>query len=179
MTIKTFWTILLKILGLYLVLGLFAILLQPVILLTSHSSTFTNPNILEGFITILVTIGVYFLILYLLVFKTEWLIDKLQLNKGFTEEKIEFNVSKTAILTIATIVLGGLLFIDALPALCKQIFSYWQLYQQKNIFHENPSLGWIIFYVVKIGLGYYLMTNSHYVVSLIEKETNHEKAVEV
>jgi hypothetical protein len=178
MTIKTFWTILLKIVGLYLVLGLL-VLLQPIYLLTSHSSTFTNPNILEEFFIILGTIGIYILIISLLVFRTEWIIDKLHLDKGFTEEKIEFNISKTVVLTIATIVLGGLLFIDALPALCKQIFSYLQLYQQKSMYHENPSFGWIIFYVVKIVLGYLLMTKSHYVVSLIEKETKNEEVVEV
>jgi hypothetical protein len=92
----------------------------------------------------------------------------LKLEKGFHEEKIEFNVQTSSILTIATIVIGGLIFIDALPQLCKQVFFF---FQQKNQFVESPSSEWVIFYLVKTLVGYLLVTNSKVIVKFLQKQS--------
>ena len=114
------------------------------------------------------SIGIYIFILRLFVFRTAWLIDKLQLDKGFEEEKIDLNIQLSTVLTVATIVIGGLMFVDSLPQLCKQIFMS---LQQKNMFRESPTSGWIIFHLVKTVLGYLLMTNSKLVIAFIDKQT--------
>ncbi|WP_423129451.1 hypothetical protein [Gaoshiqia sp. Z1-71] len=107
----------------------------------------------------------------LFVFNSTWIIDKLKLDKGFPEETINLNV--TMGLTIATIVIGGLIFVDALPMLCKQIFTF---FQQKTVFSEDPQFGWMIFYFVKTMIGYLLMTNSRYVVGYIHKNADDNQA---
>ena len=112
--------------------------------------------------------GAYLFILRLFVFKTAWLIDKLHLDKGFDEEKIDLNVQLSTVLTVTTIVIGGLMFVDSLPQFCKQTFVF---FQQKNMFRESPTSGWIIFHLVKTILGYLLMTNSKQVVAFIDKQT--------
>lgn len=168
MTIRTFWTIFIKILGIWLVLN--SVTVIPQFLSTLY---FVDPNddsqsfVLTAVLLLLV-IGIYIFILRLFVFKTAWLIDRLHLDKGFDEEKIDLNVQLSTVLTVATIVIGGLMFVDSLPQLCKQIFVF---FQQKSMFRESPISGWIIFHLIKTILGYLLMTNSKQVVAFIGKQT--------
>ena len=166
MKVKTFWLILLKIIGL-------ALVIQGVSLITYSISVLTiSGNIQETMImyilgTIL-TVIFYFLILWLFVFKTTWLIDKLSLEKGFEEEKIEINAKQSNILSIAIIVIGGIILIDSLPQLCTQIFVF---FQQKSLWVENTTTSWIFLYFGKAILGYILMTNSKPIVAFINKRT--------
>ena len=175
MTIKTFWTILLKILGIWLVL-------KSVILIPQFFSSLFYINAddyVQRFVIpvafLLLIIAGYIFILWLFVFKTAWLINKLQLDKGFTEEKIELNIQRSTVLMIATIILGGLIFVDTLPQLCQQLFEF---FRQKNTFKESPRSGWIIFQLAKTILGYLLMTNSQSVVNFIDKQKANQNSTE-
>jgi len=129
-------------------------------------------NILSTIGLLFLTIGIYIFVLWLFVFKTSWLIDKLKLENGFAEEKLEFNIQLSAIIKIATIVIGGLVFIDSLPQFCRQTFIF---FQQKSMLAENESTGWIIFHMVKTVIGYLLMTNSEAVAKFIMKYNKTEE----
>ena len=173
MTIRTFWTIFIKILGISLVLSSLTVVPQFLTALPLFGQTFNDINgNFQGvgllLILLLLTIALYILVLWLFVFKTAWLIDKLHLDKGFTEEKIELNIKQSTILSIAVIVVGGLILVDSFPMLCRQIFVF---IQEKNMFREDPNSGWIIFHLVKTIIGYLLMTNSKLVIKFIDKET--------
>lgn len=170
MNIRTFWTLFLKILGIWLILSGLTIIPQFI-----NAFSFLGGNYQDNFfaaiyiiVILLLTIGLYFVALKLLVFNSNWLIDKLKLDKGFQEEKIDFSITLKTVLTIATIVIGGLIFVDALPMLCKQIFTY---IQQKSVYIEDPQFSWIIFYFIKALIGYLLMTNSKMVSNYIDKKT--------
>ena len=168
MTIRTFWTIFIKILGIWLVLGSVTVIPQFFLTSISVGSNKTAENFALVAALLLLTIGIYIFILQLFVFKTSWLIDKLHLDKGFDEEKLDLNVQLSTVLTVTTIVLGGLMFVDSLPQLCKQTFKF---FQEGDIFSESPTSGWIIFHFVNTILGYLLMTNSKQVVEFIHKQT--------
>ena len=171
MTIRTFWNIFIKILGISLVLSFLTVIPQFARLLTFFGTN-SNDSFLGIGITlalILLTIGIYALILWLFVFKTDWLIDILHLDKGFQEDKLELNIQRSTVLTIAAIVIGGIIFVDSFPQFCQQVMRFMQ---QDNLFKESPTSGWIIFYLVKTILGYLLMTNSQFVVRFIDKQSN-------
>lgn len=168
MTIKTFWTIFLKILGIWLVLDSVTVIPQFISTLFYSDPYDTGLGLPLSIAVLLLTIGVYLFILRLFVFKTAWLIAKLHLDKGFEEEKIDIHVHLTTVLTVTTIVIGGLIFVDSLPELCKEVFVF---LQQKTIFRENPGSGWLIFLLVKTILSYLLMTNSKQVVAFINRQT--------
>jgi hypothetical protein len=170
MTVRTFWTIFIKILGIWLVLVITTIIPQFLTVLPLFGATDNDNSFTLGVILVLllfITLGIYILILRLFVFKTSWLIDKLHLDKGFTEEKIDLDIQRSTVLTIAIVVIGGIMFVDSLPYLCRQIFVF---IQQDNLFRESPLSGWIIFYFAKTIIGYLLMTNSHSVIGFIEKQ---------
>lgn len=171
MSIKTFWTIFLKVVGIWLILNNITAITQSFAMLS-----FGNiEHDLKDFVLLLgilfLTVGVFVLSVWLFVFHPGWIIDKLQLDKGFSEQRIELNTSRSAILTITTIVIGGLILADGLPQFCSQVFIY---VQQKNSFIDTPSSGWIIFYAAKCVVGYLLMSNSSFIVNLIEKRAKEQ-----
>ena len=171
MAIRTFWTVLLKVIGIWLVFGSLTVIPQFLSAFPYFGGGEEDNIIVLGLVigVLLLTIGIYLIILRLFVFRTSWLIEKLQLEKGFTEDKIEINISQSRVMQIATIVIGGFIFAESLPDLCKQIFVF---FQQKSLFRESPSSAWIIFHFIKTFIGYLLMTNSQNVVDFINKKSN-------
>jgi len=168
MTIRTFWNILLKILGIYLVV-------QGVGVIMPYLAVFTTTfamGIEDTIYYIAITLGIlvaYFFILWLFVFKTSWLIDRLDLENGFDEERIDLKGDFSAIMTIAIIVIGGTMLVESVPMLAREFSLY---IQRKEIaFQENPSIGWTIFYVVKAMIGYLLMTNSKPIAAFIHRKS--------
>jgi hypothetical protein len=172
MTIRTFWAIFIKMLGIWLVLGSLTVI--PMFFSTlffAYSNGRAHDFMVTLFLLLLI-IGIYLFVLQLFIFKASWLIGKLHLDKGFDEERIDLDIQLASVLTVATIVIGGIIFVDSLPELCKHIFDF---YQQKSVFRESPTSGWIFFYLVKMVLGYLLMTNSKHVVAFIERQTAKQK----
>ena len=170
MTPRSFFLILLKVLGIYLILASLTVLAQS--LSTLYFMTTNGDGDIMGLVwgigLLLIAVGIYFLILRFFVFKPEIVIDKLRLDKGFTEEKFELNIHRSTVLKIAIIVIGGLILVETLPSLCRYIISYAQV--QSVRFIENPNAGWLIFYIVKSLIGLYLLTNSRVIVNFIEKQ---------
>ncbi|NLU38995.1 MAG: hypothetical protein GXX78_08915 [Bacteroidales bacterium] len=174
MTIRTFWTLFIKILGIWLILSGLTVIPQFISAFTFFGNQHDDNilGVIYIIVILLLTVGLYFIVLKLFVFNSNWIIDKLNLDKGFQEETIDLNITLRTVLTIATIVIGGLILVDSLPMLCKQIFTF---IQQKTVFREDPQFSWIIFYSVKTLIGYLMMTNSKYVIDYIHKKTENIK----
>lgn len=171
MTLRLFWSIFIKILGIWFVLD--SLIVIPQFLSSLSSYIFYEDDFIGGTAVVigilLITIGSYLFILRLFVFKTNWLINKLHLVKGFEDKDIDININKSTVLKISIIVIGGLIFVEALPQLCMVLFGF---FQQKSIFRENPSSSWIVFHSVRTIIGYLLMTNSNSVMKFIEQQTD-------
>lgn len=176
MTIRTFWAILLKILGISLVVrGVYLILNLILTLSVMYDRNETKGmELIWSSISIFGVVLIYAFILWLFVFKTSWLIRKLRLEKGFDEERIDLNIQLSTILTIAVIVIGGIMIIDSLPQLCQQVFVF---FQDKSMFKESPTIGWIILHGTKLVLGYLLMTNGRTIVKFINKRSSEDPGV--
>jgi hypothetical protein len=169
MTIRSFWTILLKVLGIWIVFGSLTVI--PMFLSTFYFVHFSEStqSIVAMIVFLLLFAAVYFLIIRVFIFKTSWLIDKFHLDKGFDNERLDFNIKHSSIIRLAVIIIGGLLFIENLPPLIQNIFVF---FQQKYMFRESPLVESVIFYFVKTLLGYVLMTNSRKIVSFILKHAS-------
>jgi uncharacterized membrane protein YeaQ/YmgE (transglycosylase-associated protein family) len=132
----------------------------------------------EAFLGSVIVLGIYFIVFRYCIFRTELIIDKLQLDKGFIEEKFETKIHRSTVLRIAIIVIGSVIIIDALPIFCKQVFSYSQMGGPNSGFKDNPASGWIVFYIVKLLIGFFLMTSSRLVVNFIERKRKDTVAVQ-
>lgn len=167
MKTKTFWTILIKILGISILFSSLTVIPQ---FFSTLYATFKdgNDNHLEISFFLIFSLLIYLLILRLFVFKPEWIIEKLKLEKNI-EEKIDLNIKASTILNISTAVIGGLMLAGSIPMLCETLFEF---FRQKSLFIDFENSKWIVAYFLKSLIGYLLFTNSKAVTKLIFKQAD-------
>lgn len=122
----------------------------------------------------LVTFFAVFVILLLLIvhflfMKPKKLVDKLKLDTGFEEERFELNLSKSTILRISIIVIGGIVLLYEIPHLMQEIFFFWQATQIRWI--EDPQTRYLIYSSVIIVMSYFLIYYNKEIVAYKEKKT--------
>ena len=166
MLINTFWKIIIKIIGLLLLLSSFSIIPQFISTLSFSNGSLDFQSLLFIWLMLFGSIAVYILIIRLFLFKAEWIVDKLKLEKSFNEERINIEIRSSTVLTIAIIVIGGLTIIESLPSFCSKLFIF---LQQKMLFKDYPDSHWLIFHFIKIIIGYLLLTNGKRFAEYIEK----------
>jgi hypothetical protein len=139
MTPKTLFNIILKVIGIFFIGDILITVPQ----LLSSIPYYFDASLSEAMpllLFALLTLSAIVLVPYLLIFKSNYIINKLQLDKGFEEETIGMNVSRPAILSIALIVLGGLTLKDEIPFFCKELFTYFE--QKANGLGSGSTVGY-------------------------------------
>ena len=171
MTIKSFWIILLRIIGLWFAIQSLTIIYQLFgsIFLFSKEADMSSVLIFSS--TLALSLTLYLLIMYLCFYKTTLIIDKLKLDSSFSEEKIELNNNLNSILIIVVIVLGGVIFINAFPAFIKNVISYMQVNVQYGQ-RIKDFRSFEYFNLIKSLIGILLMTNSRVIANFIVRQTN-------
>lgn len=173
MSPKSFWTILIKSLGIY-------ILLQALVEIPSFINM-TQTIYFDGFqpytktnyfawAYLLLLLGIFWLIIWGCLFKTDWIIDKLKLNSGIIEEKLGFSMHRSDILKIVIMLIGGLTLVDALPGACQELFLCIQRVKEYGGFKKDPTSTYLLFNLIKIGFSIFMLTSSRLIVNYIEKK---------
>lgn len=173
MTQRTFWIIVIKIFGIFLIVESVVVIPQSISGL-AYLGFSDNEGAVITMIGGIVVLLIFILILRLFVYRPEWLIDKLKLDKGFPEETIDFNINKGAVISVATIILGGVLFIDGLPLLVKQLFVFYQEDSMSGRFGDKPSTQWLILYGIKTAAGYFIVSNHVAFAKFVDKQSGAE-----
>lgn len=157
MSPRSFFLIVLKILGLYFLKNTLGVIVQFV---TTILFIFRENSSDQDYIILVVSLlsaTCYLLLTYLLIVKTGKLIDALQLEKGFTEHHFAFNWKPNTILTITAIIIGGLLLTIEIPNLIKQIYFYFQYNSLENYIENKTNITNLIGSSVKIIIGLLLI----------------------
>lgn len=166
MSIRTLLGIVLKVLGLLFIKDILGLLPQFLWLLSYEWNNNMTMELVWPLSTNLFMLFVYTVAAYYLIWKTEHTIDRLKLLEGFTEETIALNMHRSTVLSIAIIVIGGLMLATEIPNLLRQIIL---LRQEEN--HDGGFSGnelFLITTVVKIALGVLLIMYQRHIVNLIE-----------
>jgi len=168
MTPRSLFNIILKILGVFFIKDFLAVipqLLTAILYLTRPDSW---PEAIWVVVTTFLMLLVYGVVSYYLIFRTELIINKLRLEKGFDQETIPLNIHRSTILSISIIVIGGFLVVDEIPNFCQLLFSY---FQEKRMTHglTSPTISYSIVSGVKIIIGLSLMSGQSQIVNLIER----------
>lgn len=166
MKTKTFWIVLIKILGLSILFSSLTVI--PQFFSTLYATFKDGNNYVEVSFFLIFILFIYLLILRLFVFKPEWIIEKLKLEKNI-EESIDLNIKASTILNISIAVIGGLLLAGSIPMLCETLFEF---FRQSSLFIDFENSKWIVAYFLKSLIGYLLFTNSKAVTKLIFKQTD-------
>ena len=169
MTPRSMFNIILKVLGLLLVKDILALtpqLLSVFIYLTREDLEAQGIWTLVFSMTILF---VYCLVSFWLIFRSNYLIDKLKLSSGFDQEIIPLNIHRSTILSISIIVIGGLMLTEEIPNLCRQLFYY---FQEKRMTDgmTNPFIIPSVIAGIKIFIGLLLVVGQRQIVNFIEKQ---------
>ena len=165
MLINTFWKILLKIVGLILLFSCISIIPQFYSTLSFSNGDLNTESLILIWLMCIVSIIIYIIIIRLFLFKTEWLVEKLKLEKNFNEERIDLNIKTSTVLTVAIIVIGGLMIAESLPNFCSRLFNF---LQQEMLFKDYPDSSWLVYHFLKIIIGHLLLTNGKRLAEYIE-----------
>ena len=167
MLTRDFWKIVLKVIGLWMALSSLLVIIQAVGSLYNTIAEIDNTAYI--FITIMI-LGLalfFFLILRYLIYKPEFLIDKLKLDKNMETTSLRFNIHRSDAMKIALTIFGLLVIVDNLPHVISELYTYFQL-KRILLFEKNRDNYWIIIYLLKVFLGVFLVYYNRYVVNLIE-----------
>lgn len=162
MSHKDFFSLLLKLFGLYsLTILLFNVLPPAIPKLIGFGSWYAI-----FFIPLMLAVPVGLMLL--LIFKPTIFINALKLDKGFEGEKIVFgDLTSENILKLASIVIGGLLIINSIPGLISQcIFLFKESLANKK---GNPKEYYtIIALALKFLIGYIMIKNFEFISKLLK-----------
>ena len=169
MLIKTFWKIIIKIIGLWLLFNSVSIILQ----FLSYFSLSRDPLSAEVYILYYLIVFsiiclIYLILIRILLFKTDWLIKKLKLENNFTEDRIDLNLKSTTIISISVIIIGGLIFVENLPKLCSRLYYF----STQNSDIEIIEKGFLIPDIINIIIGILLITKVKEITKYFEKNIN-------
>lgn len=169
MTLRTLFNIILKILAIFYIKDILEIVPQLLSVGVYLTKADTVNESIWTLVFTLIMLVVYFLVSYFLIFKTNVVIDKLKLDRGFDEKDISINIHRSTILSIAIIVIGGYMVADEIPNLCRRLFSYFQE-RRMTYGQTNPSISNSVLSGVKIIIGILLMLEQRKIVNLIERQ---------
>ena len=149
MSIRSLFNIILKILGILFIQDILAITPQLLSMILYFEKGYGISEPVWTFIFTILILLMYGVVSYYLIFKSDVIIDKLRLDKGFDQETIQINVHRSTILSISTIVIGGIMVVDEIPNFCRQLFAY---SQQKRMTYgqTSPTLSYTVLAGTKV-----------------------------
>ena len=168
MTPRNLFNIILKILGVLFIKDFLALLPQ---LLSVGLFLTRADSITEAIWTLvgtLLMLLIYGLVSYYLIFKTEYVIDKLKLDRGFDQEIFTFHIHRSTVIGVSVIIIGGYMVVDEIPNFCGLLFRY---FQEKRLTYgaTHPNISYTLVSAVKIGIGLLLMIHQRFIVNMVEK----------
>jgi len=173
MLIKTFWKIVIKIIGLWILFGCISLIPHFFSTLSFTDGLLDIKSLVPIWLMLFASILAYAFVIRLFLFKTDWIIEKLKLEKNFTEERIDVKISSTEILTISIIIIGGLIIVESLPSFFSRLIDF---FQQKSQLKEYRETSWLVYYFVKLIIGYLLVTNGKNVAKYLAKNITENKS---
>lgn len=182
MTKKDLFRLIIKIFGLYsLIVTLFSILPSSISWVLMDSMFF-------GLVLIIASVIVVIALFGFLIFRADTVIAWLKLDKGFDDERIEFqNFNAENILKLAVIIIGGVLLLNNVPNFlgnCLYLFKSATRNEMSitSLFSfDNSAYGfyWLVS-TINIFIAYLLLTNYTYVSKILRKreEKNGDTSLE-
>ena len=167
MTKRDFFRLIIKLFGLYsMILTLFTFLPSNISNVLIYKEEICFVFIILG--SILLAIALFLILL----FKTDFIIDKLGLDKGFDDDKIILGEFKNEqIFKFAIILIGGFLILDYFPNV---LFEMINIFKTKS--SSNSIYGYEVDYfnfivgIINIMIGLIFITNYKHISSFLDKK---------
>ena len=177
MNLRKLFNVILKIFGLFFLREIINTIPQVISPVFRYFAIADIGPITATLLVSFLTLAFYTFLVIQLLFKTNKIIDTLKLDQGFDEEELstdskdEFlkNLSSTSILTIALIVIGGVILTDEIPDFCRRFYLY---FNQSTIRFNSikPDPSYMILSGAKILIGLLLLGERKRIVDFIENK---------
>jgi len=169
MTPRSLFTIILKSLGILFIKEFLFLIPQFLTVFLYFQKGETMGVTMWIFLTTVVQLIIYSLVFYYLIFKTEQVIDKLHLEKGFSEEKFSFNIHRSSVLSVVIIVTGILVLVDVTPTFCRNLFIYIRELQMSDR-SSNADITKLLGPIAQLIIGLVLIGSQKQIVNFIERK---------
>lgn len=119
---------------------------------------------------VIVVVGLF----VVLVFKADKVVERLKLDKGFDDNRIELgNLKSDDIIKIGTFILGGLMIIDNIPGFLSHVLF---AFRAENLGIEHGAeekFSWVVT-AVNLIVGYLLVTNYGFVADKMKSKSGND-----
>lgn len=169
MKARDLFTIILKILGIYLIKGI--LLAIPPVLNNFYRFLKVDPDVaLFSLIFSFVALALHFIIVYLLLFKTSFLISKLNLTTGLSEQPLIINLHRSQIYTIAILITGLLILVFSIPVLVKDLYRWYEYISSRDTMFGTQSYDYsgLLISITEVIIGLLFLGNQRSLVNYIE-----------
>lgn len=116
------------------------------------------------------SLGAYAGVCYLLIFKSDWIVSKLQLTSGLSEEPLAMNLHRSSVYTIAIIIAGIVVLAFSVPQLVRSIYLWSQFMDQRHSYLGSDYFDYekILIPFTEVVIGLLFLGNQRLIVNFIE-----------
>ena len=161
--------IILKVFGIYLIKDVLTSI-PPVLHSIVMVFDFSVDMSFFQLILAILTLGIYTGICYLLLFQGKWIISKLQLTSGLTDEPLVMNPHRSAVLTVAIIISGIVILVFSVPQLVRSIYQWSQYMDMRKamLIADEFNYEKMILAFCQMVIGFLFLGNQRLIVNFIE-----------
>lgn len=167
MTAKSLINLILKILGLFFITNVLDALSRLISVLVYFPQYDTTRQAWYNLGVTLPSLILYSIFVFLLIFRTNSLINLFRLDRGSGSEPVVLRVHRSVILGIAVIAAGLWLIVSGTPEFVRQMAYY---YQERKLYVRmaHPDVSYLAMSMAKLLLGLILIVFNRSLVNLIE-----------
>ncbi len=169
MSIRSFWLIFLKVIGIFFLYSSLSVIPSLAAIPMMMEMGMEMDNSIGPIVIILVSVAVYGCFIFLFLFRSGYVLRVLRLEDDFDEDAIELDVQPVTLLTFVVILVGGIMVVNGLPALLKELISY---ISTAKFYGAERNIGWTIYYLAQCMLGLLLIFKNKPIVGFIEQRAN-------
>ncbi|MEO8770690.1 MAG: hypothetical protein ABI402_11410 [Ferruginibacter sp.] len=166
---RDLFKIIIKVFGLFIIKDIFMTIPYLFTPLLAYMQGENYGTGMLGIILPLVTLGFYFFVAYMFIFRTASMVDFLKLEQDFLDEPISFHISSRNVVVISLILLSGYILVEEIPDFCNSAFNYYQQMQVKYA-AVKPSIARMVISGVKIFLAFLIIGERSRIIELVLKD---------
>jgi|GEM_PF-6165025 len=174
MSPKTFWLIVIKIAGIFLLIQALGLIPQLAItvsmgLIDTPSADFLKIALLQSICCV-----AFAWIIWMCLFRTEKITDILRLEKGFDGQIFKLHIARINIIRIILVLIGTWLIVESFPAFLSSLFNYYFL-SRKGFsvgILANPETKYLFLQIGKFIMAYLLITCNKIIANRIDAQAD-------
>lgn len=166
MTSRSLFNIILKILGIYFIKDILLALSQSLSVIVYLPQYQSPQEALYNLAAAGLPVFLYTLFSWLMIFRTERVMEVFKLYEQ-TEEAVSFRIHHSTILSIAIIVMGGVILVNEIPELFRQGIYY---LQERKLYERmaHPDISYFLMAAFRVSIGLALIFFNKFLVNFIE-----------